>query len=89
MVFSATTVPRALSERAEPTAYMVARIAEFRDVDLVQPTRPETGRPHRIGGRPPGDLAQYTDLLRALRDLLRRCRLSQREVVRRDQTGVL
>lgn len=53
------------------------------------PSHHEAGRPCRIGGRPPGDLARYTDLLDALRDLLRRCRMSQREVVRRDRTGVL
>ena len=45
---------------------------------------------HNGSGPTPGDLAHYSDLLHALRDLLRRrCRLSQREVVRRDHTGVL
>jgi hypothetical protein len=83
-------VPRAVPERDEPTPYVVARITEIRDVEIVQvPSHAKTGRPYRIGGQPPDDLARYPDLVHALRDLLRRCRLSQRDVVRRDLTGVL
>jgi transcriptional regulator with XRE-family HTH domain len=92
-----SSVTRALSGARVPTLKLAVAIATAlkMDIDAVERAWMGADAARRRAqmfvaeGGPPGDLRDYADLRRALRDLLARCGMSQRELVVRDQTGML
>jgi hypothetical protein len=90
-------ISRALSGREVPSRELVERIAgqlgadvnetrrRWQEVDRIR----RQARDERADGVPPEDLGNYTDLLRALGDLIKRSGLSQRELVLRDRSRTL
>ncbi|MEV3924405.1 helix-turn-helix transcriptional regulator [Actinomadura coerulea] len=89
--YDRSTVCRALSGRVLPSRQVIERIVQALDVDAdrtrhrwahADAIRRRTRRVQATGG-PPRDLQSYSDLLRALRDLMRRSGLSQREIAQR------
>ena len=85
-------VSRALSGREVPPLHLVEQIAEALGADVDQARRRwihadairRKTRACEAGGGPPDGLYTYTDLLRALRDLMRGRGVTQRELTRRD-----
>jgi transcriptional regulator with XRE-family HTH domain len=93
-----SSISRALSGRHSPTWPVIERIAARCGVSVTWArslARDAGVACHRgglrvgSGGHPPAELADYIELRRALRDLLTWAGVSQREVVRRDSTGML
>jgi transcriptional regulator with XRE-family HTH domain len=90
-------VSRALSGREVPPRDLIERIAAALGDDIGETRRRwdhadivrRQARACRAGGGPPDGLDRYTDLLQALRDLLRGRGISQRQLVQRDQSGRL
>lgn len=84
-------VSRALSGREMPQRDLLLGLARMTDVDAVAvmerwasaDAARRQARDHTHDGGPPDGLANYPALLRALRELLRDRRVSQRELARR------
>jgi transcriptional regulator with XRE-family HTH domain len=90
-------VSRALAGPEVPSWAMIENLAGQLGVDQEEIRRRwgevdkarRRARGERAGGWPPEDLGGYTDLLRAIADLIRDQGLSQREVARRDRSRTL
>ncbi|WP_046469449.1 helix-turn-helix domain-containing protein [Allosalinactinospora lopnorensis] len=92
-----STLSRALSGHSIPSWPTVQRIVErcggceqqawrlWKDADSARHAQ----QVRELEGYPPPDLCSYDDLVEALRDLLVRRRISQRELVRQDDSGIL
>lgn len=90
-------ISRTLSGRRLPPWSLIEHIARRcgADVETARNLWMEANAARRrrlarqSDGYPPADLADYPQFCQALRDLLDRRGISQREVVRRDETGLL
>ncbi|MEU5400177.1 helix-turn-helix transcriptional regulator [Streptomyces sp. NPDC005963] len=90
-------VSRALSASSIPPRHLIEAIAMRLDVEVPMVMRMwadadairREGRACREDGGPPDGLASYSDLIRALSGLIDSAGLSQRELTRRDRSGIL
>lgn len=91
--YDRSTVSRALSGRMLPSREVITRIVRVLDTDAEHTRRRwahadairRRTRQVQAAGGPPSDLRSYTDLLKALRDLLEQHGISQREIARRSR----